>query len=296
MSLSADALDSLKVVELRAELTKRGLSSAGVKAELVKRLSDALQKDEEVSEASLLRPKQQLSTAGQDDVDILGDAQPAKPAAAPVKAASAPAVAAKAVPAKKQPAQKQAPATPSEPPSKTTVTQAVVPAKPVAAPALAPAAAASKTDAASKQSRAERFGTTAAPAAAAASAATGSADLLSEEAKARRAQRLGGVKRDREESAPAESAGSAADLVEAAKLEARAKKFGIVPPAKVLVAPSKLEARSKKFGGGPPKAAHDDEARNKRKERFGGSAGGSDAAVVDSAEAAKAKARAARFA
>ncbi len=44
-----DSVDSLKVVELRSELQKRGLSSAGVKAELVKRLMEAMQKDEEVS-------------------------------------------------------------------------------------------------------------------------------------------------------------------------------------------------------------------------------------------------------
>jgi hypothetical protein len=49
------------------------------------------------------------------------------------------------------------------------------------------------------------------------------------------------VKREREP--------TSSDLLDAAKLEARAKKFGMIaPPAKALVAREKIEKRAKKFG------------------------------------------------
>jgi hypothetical protein len=98
-----------------------------------------------------------------------------------------------------------------------------------------------------------------------------------------RAQKLG-LKRERPSS----------DLVDAEKLEARAKKFGIAPPAKVLVAPEKLQKRAKKFSkssiGGQTTVQGDDwkSKKQQRAQRFGQTA-------TTDAEKAKAEQRKARF-
>ena len=204
VELTADNVDSFKVVELRAFLTERGLPTTGVKSVLVARLREALG-----------------GGPGDDDaeVDILGDetAAPA-PKAAP-KAASAPVAApvAAAAPRAKQPATKS-----------------------------------SDGEAEARRKRAARFGV----------------PEVVQAPKKPAAEK----KRAREPQAAAPAATAvASDLVDAERLAARAKKFGVLPPPEVLVADERKQARAKRFQTGAA-AAVDDEKMRARAQRFGLSA------------------------
>lgn len=46
LSLDPDSLSKLRVVDLREHLSNRGLSTSGLKAELVERLREALEKEQ----------------------------------------------------------------------------------------------------------------------------------------------------------------------------------------------------------------------------------------------------------
>lgn len=327
--LTVEDLEKMKVVELRQELTKRGLVAAGVKAELVKRLAAAVAQEENVEE----------------EIDIVndpvgdgmrGDEGSKKEAEANSKRereiererlAEEEEVERKREAEELRKKEARSNRFPQQQPNANEEEERKKEARANRFPQQQQPT--SNDEERKKEARANRF-----PRPASSPVAPSAADLLSDEAKLRRAERLGGVKRSREGAEEGEEPVAAAaavkigptsaDLLAPERQALRAQRFGIPPAtadpsvgATELVAPQVLEKRAQRFQGNRVQTATElvsedrlsarqarfPEGNEKKKKARGvkegrpaaAAAAPAPAAFTDPVEAEKAAARKARF-